>query len=242
MAMHRRVGALLFLLAVGAARAQDCGYPNDQPGRFGPHDYRDPTKDHERYLVDGAHFPTYLEELAIYGFSSHRSTIQEAESPQMIGGNIDYTLYAFPNHTRAMYAMGVWHLKQREQDPVKFRDLLNSIRMRTAECYFERAIMFVPNDAMVHLAYGAFLHKAGDLKKAAAEYQRTIELMPDMAEAHYNLGLLYVDLGDYAKARAEADIAYGAGYPLNGLRNKLARVSPASRPSATPKPSTAPVE
>jgi len=237
--MRGRVGALLLLLAVGAARAEDCGYPNDAPGRFGPYDYRDPTKDHERYLVDGAHFPAYIEELALYGFSSHRSTIQEAESPAMIGGNIDYTLYAFPNHARALHAMGVWQLKERRKEPAAFQELLNSTRLRSAECYFERGIMFVPNDGMVHLAYGAFLHKAGDLKKAATEYQRAVELMPDMPEAHYNLGLLYVDLGNYAEARDEAAIAYGAGYPLQGLRNKLAR-APSSQPRKSDASTTPP--
>jgi tetratricopeptide (TPR) repeat protein len=80
------------------------------------------------------------------------------------------------------------------------------------------------------------------VKKAATEYQKTIELKPDLAEAHYNLGLLYVDLGDYAKARKEADIAYAAGYPLQGLKNKLARAPSASHSSAASKPSTSPAE
>jgi tetratricopeptide (TPR) repeat protein len=236
--MRCLVVTLLVLLSAAAAHAQGCGYPGDEPGRFGPHNYSDPTKDKERYLVDGAHFSPYVEEMALYGFSSHRANSTEAEGQNLIGGNIDYTLYAFPNHTRALYAMGMWQLKQRKQSQLEYERMLRSTRLRTAECYFERAIMFVPNDGMVHAVYGAFLHKAGALQKAVTEYERAIELMPDNPEPHYNLGLLYVDLKNYPKAQEQAAIAYGAGYPLQGLKQKLARAQSGSRapsPTATPK-------
>ena len=230
--MRAFVSVTLLLLAAGLARAQDCGYPNDQPGRFGPFDYSDPTLEHERYLVDGAHFTPYMEEMALYGFSSRKASAQEAEGAGLIGGNLDYTLYAFPNHTRALYAMGIWQLNLRQKSMREYEGVISGSRVRPAECYFERAIMFKPTDGMVHLAYGAFLHKARDLKKAVVEYQKALELMPGNSEINYNLGLLYLDLHDIAKAAEQADIAYGLGYPLQGLRNRLARAQAQSRGSA----------
>ena len=231
--MRRCLGALLALLSFAGAHAQDCGFPGDEPGRFGPRNYNDPSLDKERFLVEGAHFTQYVEEMALYGFSASRANSTEAEGQGLVGGNIDYTLYAFPNHVRALHAMGVWQLKQRKASPMQYERMLRETRLRTAECYFERAIMYVPNDGMVHAVYGAFLHKAGALQKAVTEYQRAIELMPDNPEPHYNLGLLYVDLKDYPKAREQAAIAYGAGYPLQGLKQKLARVQSGSRPPST---------
>ena len=127
--------------------------------------------------------------MALYGFSASRANSTEAEGQGLVGGNIDYTLYAFPNHVRALHAMGVWQLKQRKASPMQYERMLRETRLRTAECYFERAIMYVPNDGMVHAVYGAFLHKAGALQKAVTEYQRASELMPDTPEPHYTHGL-----------------------------------------------------
>ena len=234
--------AALLLLAVGLADAEDCGYPNDSPGRFGPLDFRDPTLDKERYMVEGAHFTPYMEEMALYGFSSRRASTQEAEGQGLIGGNLDYTIYAFPNHARALHAMGVWQLRIRQQSAMNYERMLQTSRLRTPECYFERGIMFRPDDGMVRLAYGAFLHKAGDLRNAATQYQKAIELMPNMPEPHYNLGLLYVDLGNYTKAREEANIAYGLGYPLQGLKNKLARAQSGPQGSAATEKATDPAQ
>lgn len=41
------------------------------------------------------------------------------------------------------------------------------------------------------------------------------------AELNYHLGLNYLKLKDYENAKNYADIAYGLGYPLPGLRNRL---------------------
>src|SRR5262245_59403765 len=76
-----------------AFAGMECGGPGDTPGRFGPFDYRDPTKDHERWLVESAHFTAFMEETALYGFTSRRATIaSEAEGWGLVGGNLDYTL------------------------------------------------------------------------------------------------------------------------------------------------------
>jgi hypothetical protein len=39
----------------------------------------------------------------------------------------------------------------------------------------------------------------------------------------YNIGLTYFDVGEFDKALVSAHRAYGGGFPLPGLRNKLKR-------------------
>jgi tetratricopeptide (TPR) repeat protein len=220
------VYALLLLGSLGSGSAlanTDCGQPGDTPGRFGPFDYRDPTKGEERWLVEKAHFTLYMEEMALYGFSQQGQQLpEEATGWGLIAGNLDYTLYAFPNHARALYAMAIWQLRLSKQNPSSLHSQIGTTRLLTAECYFQRAISFTPNDPLVYHAYGAYLQKAGDLRKAAIQYQKAIEIMPDAPEPHYNLGLLYLQLNDYKKASEEADRAYALGYPLQGLKKKLA--------------------
>jgi tetratricopeptide (TPR) repeat protein len=202
---------------------QNCGHPFDSPGRFGPFDYTDPVKKPELNLVEPHHFTSYMEEIALYGVASRNaSQVEEAEGFGLVAGNLDYTLHAFPNHSKALYAMGMWQLRQRKERPLEAAGWVSGGKIYSAECYFERAVMFKPDDGMVHHAYGAFLQKAGKPKQAAAEYERAIALMPDFPEPHYNLGLLYVDSGNLTKAAEHADRAYALGYPLDGLKRKLA--------------------
>src|SRR5437868_1067555 len=79
---------------VSVARAQnlgDCG-SLDNPS-YGPFDYRTATA-YQKQLVEiiGAHFTSSVESL------QHGNTAP-------IGGELDYTLRAFPNHRRALLAM-----------------------------------------------------------------------------------------------------------------------------------------
>ena len=65
------------------------------------------------------------------------------------------------------------------------------------------------------------LRLAKDAPVKALPDPRQPAMSTDGHTAHYNLGLLYVRKKDYDKARASADKAYGAGFPLPGLKNKL---------------------
>jgi tetratricopeptide (TPR) repeat protein len=219
------VAALLtaMLAPVGAA-AQGCGHPYDSPGRFGPFDYNDTSRRAELNLVEIAHFTSYMEEIALHGVASRRAQgAVEAEGYSLIAGNFDYTLHAFPNHAKALHAMGVWQQRLRKDSPLDYQRFLAG-GLLSADCYFQRAIMFTPNDGMVRHAYGAFLQTSDQLDAAVAQYQKAIELLPNSPEPYYNLGLLYFERGEYDKARAQADKAYALGYPLAGLRRKLAQL------------------
>jgi tetratricopeptide (TPR) repeat protein len=214
----------VMLVPLGAA-AQDCGHPYDSPGRFGPFDYNDPARRSELRLVEVAHFTSYMEEIALHGVASRRAqSAQEADGYSLIAGNFDYTLHAFPNHARALHAMGVWQLRMRKDSPLDYQRTVGTGGLMSANCYFQRAIMFTPNDGMVRHAYGAFLHQAGELDAAAAQYEKAIELLPNSPEPYYNLGLLHFERREYDKARVQADKAYALGYPLPGLRRKLAQL------------------
>ena len=92
-----------------------------------------------------------------------------------------------------------------------------------AACYFARAREYVPDDVNVLLAEGYYYWKKRQLPLAIEAYSEAVRLDPESAAAHYNLGLAYFDAGQHGKALTEAQAAYAAGYPLEGLRNKLER-------------------
>jgi len=202
----------------------NCGDPYDSSG-VGPYNIYDSTLGKEIGLVVTHHFTPYIEEMAINGSTLRRAVIQEERvgGLALVAGNLDYTLRAIPNHARALYAMGIWQLRERERSMQDFLGAQANGGFKSAECYFKRAIMFTPEDAQVHLAYAIFRHKQGRLDLALEAYQETIRLVPNNTEAHYSLGLLYIEKEEFASARQHAWRAYALGYPLAGLRNALQR-------------------
>lgn len=91
--------------------------------------------------------------------------------------------------------------------------------------YFDRAVTGHPGfaggyqgQALVHRDQGR-LERAREVLIAGDEATGG-----ESAEIAYFLGLVLVDLKDYESARDYAQRAYALGYPLPGLRDKLARV------------------
>ena len=72
----------------------------------------------------------------------------------------------------------------------------------------------------------AIIHwKRGVLEEAKAILLRGDEALDsDSAEINYNLGLVLLELGELDEAERRAQLAYGLGYPLQGLRRKLERL------------------
>lgn len=195
-------------LAMSGTPAQAQGLPSDcgtLDNAVGPFDYNDPIHLNPGAgvdylgLVNGAHFTPDVENL-IRGMSS----VDPLD-------DLDYTLRAFPNYHRALYAMARYHLLHG----------LNKKGRYTVDCWFERAIAFVPTDPQVRLIYGIFLARIGKRDAAVTQYTMALQLGGNMPEAHYNLGLVYTDLGKYEVANEHAVRAYELGYPLPGLRNRL---------------------
>ncbi len=179
------------------AQGMACG---DLQNAYGPYDYRTATE-FQKHLVEGAHFTPEVESL------------KGARGSATVGGDIDYTLRAFPNHPRALLAMK--RLGEREKK-LKVRGANYPV-----ECYFDRAVRFAPDDPAVRIVFGHYLIDKGDAAGARKQLELAREKARDNANLSYNLGLAYVDLKDYPLAREYAKRAYELGFPLEGLKKKL---------------------
>jgi len=190
----------LALLAVpGAAHALCGGSLSDNNFRR-PIDVNDPADKHEIYLVEKFHFTPEVAAL-IRG------------STAKLPGDIHYTLRHIPNHYGALDSMARYQLKNPAQSSEYF----------TADCYFERALAFRPKDGRLYMLYGMYLHRAKRYDQAVAMYAHAEELGFDNPELYYNRGLLEFQRDNLDEAAAYAAKAYAGGYPLPGLRDKLAK-------------------
>ena len=185
---------------------------------YGPYDYR--TDKGYLPIVEGAHFTPEVEAL-IRGKGGY------------IGGDLDYTLRAFPNHHRALISM------------MRFGDRVKGPRAPNAqydvECYFVRAVTFRPDDMTARMLFATFLTKNARKDEALKQLDLVLARAGDNPFTHYNLGLLYFDAGAHDKALIQAHRALELGFPRLELANQLKAanrwtepVSPAAAASAPP--------
>lgn len=129
------------------------------------------------------------------------------------GGDIDYTLRAFPNHPRALAAM------------VRLGELEKADRPQganyTVQCYLERAIRFRPNDASARLMIASYLIKHGREADADGHLGIAVANAGDNGNIHYNIGLVFYRLKRFDEALFHAHTAYRLGFDLPGLKNLL---------------------
>lgn len=196
---------IFFVLAVivnGIARGAENDYScGSLTNAYGPFDYR--TDKDKLGIVEGAHFTPDVENL-------------KKGQAGYLGGDIDYTLRAFPNHHRALMAMMRYGEKRHSDHPTDTRYSIG--------CYFNRALRFRSDDDMVRMIYANYLSKKGKKLEAIEQLKQIQSISDENANLHYNLGLVFFDLKDYEKSLAHAHKAYGNGFPLPGLRDKLKRV------------------
>ncbi|KAB2927599.1 MAG: tetratricopeptide repeat protein [Dechloromonas sp.] len=204
---------LWFLLAIFSANAHasfdldpSCGnLNNNYLGK--PTDYRTaPTE--QRNLVERRHFNVEHAQI-----QKGRSTFKHGENSGSLMGGFDYTLRVFPNHHLALQDIDRLGLMLKSEKP------LNA--SYTLECYYKRAVAFVPDDAVVRLLYGLYLNRRGKTQEALEQLRFADENSPDDTNVQYNLGLAYFQLKEYEKAREYAKRAYDRGFPLPGLKNML---------------------
>lgn len=208
-AMNVLASAAVALSLQGAALGQGQRPMIASPGlcgplenAFGPFDYR--TVDAQsKYLVEKEHFTPPIENL-------------RAGRSAPLGAEIDYTLRAIPNHPRALLAM------------VRLGDIHRTTQPRGArypvECYFDRAVRFTPDDAMVRVLYGNYLAQRGRATEARQQLAAAEANAGDDAQVIYNLGLAYFELKDYEKAAGFAKKAQKMGIQFTGLQQRLQRV------------------
>ena len=133
-----------------------------------------------------------------------------------IASDLNYTLMMFPNHHRALAAFGKLSLREKNLKPVGAK--------YSVGCFFDRAIRFKPNDAIVRMVYGNYLLKAGKADEATEQLRIAVDLEPENPTINYNLGLLYLKQKDYEQAKTYAKKAYELEFPLPGLKNQLKQV------------------
>ena len=131
------------------------------------------------------------------------------------GGDLRFILNYVPNHPRAMAAL--MRLASRDRT-----DMPEESGPYTVRCWLHRATVFSPNDGTVFLMYGVYLARNGNPRDGLSQLTKAATLMPDNAEVEYNLGLVNLELKAYETARSHGKRAYELGYPLPGLRRRLA--------------------
>ena len=194
--------AIVSLFSATVSFAESCGTLKTI---YGPFDFTNP--DHVR---------TKLPRVESHHFTPEVERLVHGTTDTYIIGDLDKTLKAFPNHHRAL-----WSVSRLQRKP----EYKHDTRYYTADCYFKRAINFIPTDRVVYLIYGMHLQAVGDYQNAEAQYKYALKLSPSYADAHYNLGLLYMDINKIDKARSHALTAYQYGHPLQGLKRRLTRVN-----------------
>jgi tetratricopeptide (TPR) repeat protein len=175
--------------------------------RYGPFDYTNPEHVRKKLpIVEQYHFNSDVENL-------------RAGMTGYIHQDLAYTLRVFPNHHRALNAMGrLWRTYEQQGK------LPRGAKPNQAPDYwFRKAMRFAPHDGTVPLLYAIHLQKLKNFEGALTYYKKAEKLLPSSPEVHYNLGLLYVDRNDFHLAKLHAKKAYDLGFPLPGLRNKLIR-------------------
>ena len=216
---------IVMVLAGACAHAQSspaaCG---PLENAFGPYDYR-PEKFRsvpgdpmpfaaKRNLVDGAHFTTEVENL-----------IRGKGGP--IGGDIDYTLRAWPNHHRALLSMKRYG-ERLKVDQVPYAKY-------SVECYFVRAISFARDDLIVRMLYAGFLNERKRKIEAMSQLEVVKRNVGDNPFTAYNLGLMYADLGAYDEALEAAHLAIAFGFPRMDLKERLVKAGKWSDPARSPE-------
>ncbi len=199
--MKKLSAGIILMMAFSSAFAEGICPPANVDAAYGPFNYNDPIARANRLpIVQKFHFTPNVENL-IKGESSS------------LGGDLDYVLRSFPNHHRALNSLVRLALKQKRN---QIADMHFSV-----DCYFDRAIGYVPDDAIVHLLYGNYLYGIKKYDQSLAQYLDAEKIDPENPNILYNAGLLYFDQKDYDKALSYAKKAYAAGFPLQGLKQKL---------------------
>jgi len=188
-------------LAMPIAHAEQpnaCG-PLILPGKYGPYDYRLAPPE-QRELVEHAHFTHDVAELRKPMF-------------QYFGPDLHYTLWAFPNHPRALLTLINLTVKDKSLQPTSLP--------YTAECYFERALRFKSDDVLARMIYALFLKTYNRKEEALRQLDFVVETAGESPMSYYNAGKLYFELGQLEKSQAAMRIAVEQGVPYTDLIDKL---------------------
>jgi hypothetical protein len=190
------------IAAHAQADLEDSPCGNPFRNHFGPYDYRTADRDTKK-LVENAHFTPGVQSM----------TRPSTTTMGTLAADVAYTLHVFPNHHRALVVMGKLADRHQMEQPPGAR--------YTLECYFQRAIIFRPNDTVARALYALFLGRKS--RKSESEYQinEASRYAGEEPLSHYNLGLAALEIGLSDIAMREAKIAQKLGAPQQELENRL---------------------
>ncbi len=134
-----------------------------------------------------------------------------------------FVLNTIPNHPSALDAYSRY--EHRYNTVESFRNNpMNKSPLYDAECMFNRASIVFPKEINTYIVWGMHHARYGKYHLAIEKYKRALLIKEDSPESHYNLGLAYIKTGDIELAKDHAQLAYKLGYPLLGLKHKLAEL------------------
>ena len=178
---------------------RECGpLVSPKVDRLPPKDYR--TDRAWLSMVENQHFPPDVENLVKPLLST-------------FGAAIAYTLHGYPNHVRALATLE--RLTERERtDQPKGADY-------SLDCYYRRAIRFVPDDLLVRMMYALYLNKRGKKELALSQAEFIDSSAGSDPLTRNNLGLVFLALDMPDRALAQLDKADSADPGLTLLRQRL---------------------
>lgn len=200
-AWRMRLTALLFCLGCcTGALAQDlasiCGNLSNP---YGPYDYR--TQRNKLAIVESFHFSPNVEYL-------------RRGDTGALGGDLDYTLRASPNHHRALMALVRLAQKTGQTQPASLP--------RPIDCYFERALRFRNDDVVARMIFVQHLINTRREPEARQQLAASIRFAGNNGFSHYNIGLLYAELKDWDAALGQVHKALALDFTrIDPLRNRL---------------------
>lgn len=199
--LRRGAWGLLALLGSLPLAAQtesgSCG--NVFVNSFGPYDYR-VEQGEKRKIVETNHFTWNVESLLRGNTGS-------------LGGEIAYTLRAFPNHHRALVAMMNLGSKLKTAQPPGAGV--------SVECFFTRAVTFRPDDVVARMLYAKYLTAGARKADALKQLEFADFHAKDNGFSHYNIGLIYLDLGQHDEALVQAHRALALEFTRPELKDRL---------------------
>lgn len=141
-------------------------------------------------------------------------SLQRGQTTAAASGDLRFMVSTVPNHPDALALLIRLAERYRTEN-------LPEAGPYTVECWLHRAVVFSPKDGTAYLLYGTYLGRKGKADEAISALEKADSLRPGDINIAYNLGLMYFDKKDYERSRQFAKRAYGAGFPLQGLKKKL---------------------
>jgi tetratricopeptide (TPR) repeat protein len=198
-----RAGLLLAAaLLVHPVYAQFCA-PVAIPNHYGPFDYN-VERGGGLQQVERVHFTPAVEAL-LRGSSGY------------LGGDLSYTLNAFPNHHRALASIMRWGAMTKNPQPPHLQFSI--------DCYFDRATRFRPNDTVVRSLYAMHLAQTGRRADALKQLEFARGVAGDSPISLNNIGLVYLELKEFELARQSARAAMALGFANPPLVRRLQAVN-----------------